>query len=147
MLPRWSTPAYRTTPNRNTGRFIAGSGGLSLFASSGVSLNERLRTRARLTNLAVGLILLTLALSIIANVSYWLTEPNPSNAISAGRAGKPKWKAQLDKLASMGGSSHASTSFTDSDAPLSIEATIDRQEGLRKLDHLVMVAGHAVWTG
>ncbi|KAJ9115212.1 hypothetical protein QFC20_001079 [Naganishia adeliensis] len=147
MLPRWSTPAYRTTPNRNTGRFIAGSGSLSLFASSGISLNERLRTRARLTNLAVGLILLALALSVVANLSYWLAEPNLSTSITTGRAGKPRWKEQLDKLASLGGSSHSSTGFTDSDAPLSIEATIDRQEGLRKLDHLVMVAGHAVWTG
>lgn len=147
MLPRWSTPAYRTTPNRNTGRFIAGSGSLSLFASSGISLNERLRTRARLTNLAVGLILLALALSVVANLSYWLSEPDADSSLKSARAGKPRWKEQLDKLASLGGSSHASTGFTDSDAPLSIEATIDRQEGLRKLDHLVMVAGHAVWTG
>lgn len=47
----------------------------------------------------------------------------------------------------MGGSDRGVVAFRESDAPLSIETTIDRQEGLKKLDHLVMVAAHAIWKG
>lgn len=147
MLPRWSTPAYRTAPNRNTGRFLVGaSSGLSIFnVSSGVSLHERLRTRARLTNLAVGLILLALTVSLLANIRHYIGEPEGYARVQ--RTGKPRWRDQLDRLAVLGGSDRGLVAYGESDAPLSIETTIDRQEGLRKLDHLVMVAAHAIWKG
>lgn len=149
MLPRWSAPAYRTTPNRNTGRFLAGtSSGLSIFnVSSGVSLHERLRTRARLTNLAVGLILLALAISLLANISHYVGGGESDGYTRGERTGKPRWRDQLDRLAVLGGSDCGLLAYAESDAPLSIETTIERQEGLRKLDHLVMVAAHAIWRG
>ncbi|GHJ84673.1 hypothetical protein NliqN6_1075 [Naganishia liquefaciens] len=150
MLPRWSTSAYRTTPNRNTGRFIAGTGtgGLSsIFSiSSSVSLHERLRTRARLTNLAVGLILLALALSLLANISHYIGEPDAS-AWRMGRTGKPRWREQLDRLAVLSGNDRGMAAYGETDVPLSIETTIERQDGLQELDHLVMVAAHAIWKG
>lgn len=143
MLPRWSTPAYRSiNPNRNAGRFISGAGGLSVFASSGQSLNERLRTRARLTNLAVGLILLLLGLSLFTNVAYWLAEPDVGSTF-----GGTRWSSPLQKLSKLGFNDRGTSLLTSSSAPISIESTIDRQAAWKELDHLVMVAGHAIWKG
>jgi hypothetical protein len=151
MLPRWSTttPAYRATPNRNTGRFIAGSTGLSIFnVSSGVSLHERLRTRARLTNLAVALILLALVLSLLGNISHYVEEGGYGlNGGSTQGTGRPQWKERLDRLKVLGGSDRGVSVYKESDAPLSIETTIDRPEEVKKLDHLVMVAAHSIWKG
>ncbi|KAJ9115070.1 hypothetical protein QFC22_005398 [Naganishia vaughanmartiniae] len=143
MLPRWSTPAYRSTnPNRNAGRFISGAGGLSVFASSGQSLNERLRTRARLTNFAVGLILLLLGLSLGTNFTYWLAEPDVGSTF-----GGTKWSLPLQKLSKLGFNDRGTSSLTSSSPPISIESTIDREAAWKELDHLVMVAGHAIWKG
>ncbi|KAJ9103338.1 hypothetical protein QFC19_004436 [Naganishia cerealis] len=144
MLPRWSNPANRTNPNRNAGRFISGAGGgLSVFASSGQSLHERLRTRARLTNLAVGLILVTLGLSIITNIRYWLAEPQ----VGLTAFGGTRWSLPLQKLSRMGFNDRGTSLLSASSAPISIESTIERQEALKELNHLVMVAGHAIWKG
>lgn len=136
MLPRWSTRDPRTAPNRNTGRFITGPTTTGpLFASSSVSLRDRLRTRARLTNLAVGLILLALALSVIGNIHYYLY-PTPGNG----------WHDQLRALAA-GGMDRGTPAATTGETPASIETTIERTDALRTLDHLVIVAGHAIWNG
>lgn len=61
--------------------------------------------------------------------------------------GRPLWKERLDRLKVLGGSDRGVAAYKESDAPLSIETTIDRPEEVKKLDHLVMVAAHSIWKG
>lgn len=120
MLPIPST-AYRTRPRNSQSYFVSGPSALPN------SIFERLRTRARLTNLAVGLIVSLLGFSVIVNLRYY----------SSDRLRIPHSLARTQ--------SFGSTSKTTSIA--SIENTIERTEEMRGLDHLVMVAGHAIWKG
>jgi len=120
MLPIPST-AYRTRPRNSQSYFVSGPSALPN------SVFERLRTRARLTNLAVGLILSLLGFSLIVNLRYYPTD----------RLRIPHSSARAQ--------AYGSTSKTTSIA--SIENTIERTEEIKGLDHLVMVAGHAIWKG
>ncbi|KAF9268771.1 hypothetical protein L218DRAFT_917815 [Marasmius fiardii PR-910] len=72
---------------------------------------DRLLTRARITNLAVFLLVLVTLASLILNLTYWLTWPLPTSTY-----------------------------------PHSIFSTITQRE-FEGLDHLIMVPGHAIWTG
>lgn len=117
MLPT----AYRSKPRGSQGSYFV-SGPSSLPKS----IFERLRTRARLTNLAVGLILSAFSLSVLLNLRHW----------SAGGLGgygslDPSSRFSSRKSSSVG----------------SIENTIERTKEMAGLTHLVMVAGHAIWKG
>ena len=91
--------------------------------SSQPSLLNQLRSRTRLTNLAVSLIILLTISSVALNASYYLSPPEPTrgyaNTRTSTRTGRPE----------------------------SIEDTIDRDPRIKALDHLVMVPGHAIWVG
>lgn len=200
----------------------------SFFLSSSHSLSDRLRARARLTNLAVALILGILGLSLLSNINHWLDQHQgwvKHNQItkggigswSSGRkgpgsddrvwpSGREEWYEAMkvringhtggdddrggsgtvvdgenggthylpvnsDITPSTAGSQlvadlnemaknpdlSSSDSFADGFSPLSpllfsptppsIESTIERSPEIRGLSHLIIVAGHAIWTG
>jgi hypothetical protein len=95
-------------------------------------LITHLRTRTRLTNLALTLILSALTVSLFLNVSLYLPLRPPSSHQQRYIKG---WEdgSSLDQL--------------DSGIPLSIETTIERDARFEELDHLVMVPGHSIWVG
>ncbi|KAI0692605.1 hypothetical protein BC835DRAFT_1277460 [Cytidiella melzeri] len=81
-------------------------------------LRDVLLTRARITNLGFLLLLGFAVLSCLLNLYYWLfAEQQPRHP-------------PLDFL-----------------SPHSILATIERDKALGALEHLVVVPGHAIWTG
>ena len=88
------------------------------------SLLTYLRARTRLTNLAITVILCGLSLSIVLNLSLYLSSVNPFPARRKGI----RIPLELE-------------------VPLSIETTIERDPRFAELDHLIMVPGHAIWTG
>lgn len=94
------------------------------------SIMTLLRQRARLTNLAVGLLLFVLSFSLLANLSHMLHPPAAPAAF--------KIEAWDDV---------ASTDQLRSRRPPSIETTIHRDSRMVDVNHLVMVPGHAVWLG
>lgn len=94
------------------------SSSASASSSSAGSWIAHLRSRTRLTNLAVVLILALTLSSVLLNASYYLDPGPPSTRIRTATA-----------LAA------------------SIEETIDRDPRIRNLRHLIMIPGHAIWTG
>lgn len=90
-----------------------------------------LRTRSRLTNLAVVLLLGVMSLSLLVNVRHFLgsDEQHPHF----------RWHAAWDEL--------ADAAVLDSGRPPSVETTIHRDPRMAEVNHLVMVPGHAVWMG
>ncbi|TXT06119.1 hypothetical protein VHUM_03592 [Vanrija humicola] len=96
-----------------------------------------LRTRTRLTNLAVLILLAITGVSLLANVNYMLAgwSPAPPSAVSLSRAAWDEW----DEL--------ASNDMVHSGRPPSVETTITRDSRMEDVDHLIMVPGHAVWVG
>lgn len=89
-----------------------------------------LRQRSRLTNLAVWLILALLGVSLISNLSHIL---------HASDKQRPFKISEWDEVASL--------ELLDSGRPPSVETTIHRDERMMHVNHLVVVPGHAVWTG
>jgi hypothetical protein len=89
-----------------------------------------LRQRARLTNLAVGLLLFVLSFSLLANLSHVLHPPTAPDPFKL-----EAWDdvASADQLRSR--------------RPPSVETTIHRDARMDSVRHLVMVPGHAVWLG
>jgi hypothetical protein len=78
MLPQPATSyrsKYRHGSSASSGSistsFLSSGAGLSVSSAS-QSLLDRLRTRARLTNLAVGLILGLLSFSLLVNLNFYL---------------------------------------------------------------------------
>ncbi|WRT65039.1 uncharacterized protein IL334_001981 [Kwoniella shivajii] len=117
--------------------------------SSGQIL-QTLRSRTRLTNLAVFLLLLALSGSLILNVNHILSpstistfRPSSSSSFSRNRlkhsGGNGNGKGGWDDS--------ATPSQIDSGIPLSIETTIERDTRYEELNHLIMVPGHAIWLG
>lgn len=98
--------------------------------SSQPSLINRLRSRTRLTNLAVSLILALTVISLLLNANYYLSSPPSQPALSRRK-----------------GWSDATPSDLSSGIPLSIETTIERDPRIQQLGHMIMVPGHAIWTG
>ncbi|KAI0319603.1 hypothetical protein OF83DRAFT_769532 [Amylostereum chailletii] len=79
---------------------------------------DLLRAPARLTNLAVLLLVSLLAFSLLLNIQHSLSSPTiPSSGLS---------------LAAL---------------PFSVAATLRRPARARTFDHLVVVPGHGIWTG
>jgi hypothetical protein len=111
MLPVPST-AYRSKPRGSQSYFVSGPSTLPS------SVFESLRTRARLTNLAVGLILSALGFSVILNLRHW--------SVASGRLGL---STSLDPNGRFS-SSRKPTSIG------SIENTIERTEEMAGLTHL-----------
>ena len=116
-------PLPSTSRNRPRQVFTA----QSPTSSNYVSLFTTLRTRARLTNLAVVIILGILTVSVVLNVSY-LTDYSLS----------PPSRSVLPILPD---------ETLHERIPESIEATIDRDPRYEDLDHLILVPGHALWIG
>lgn len=89
-----------------------------------------LRTRSRLTNLAVVILLGVLSVSLLGNLSHLVGEEERPLS---------RWHAAWDEL--------ASEEVLESGRPPSVETTIHRDARMADVDHLVLVPGHAVWTG
>ena len=85
-------------------------------------LRDVLLTRARITNLGFLFLLGLAALSLLVNLSYYL-----SSAFAPALYHDGVYQG------------HAT--------PRSILDTVDRDPALRVLDHLIMVPGHAIWKG
>jgi hypothetical protein len=94
-----------------------------------------LRQRARLTNLAVALLLAILGVSLLANLSHALhSAPQDAFAIPV--------PVDVDAWDDV-----ASSAQLLSHRPPSVETTIRRDKRMANVDHLVLVPGHAVWVG
>lgn len=93
-------------------------------------LITHLRSRTRLTNLAVVLILCLTISSLLLNASHYLSAPRPSTSASAST---PYPKGYADPRLAR--------------PPPSIESTIERDPRMTRLTHMIMVPGHAIWTG
>lgn len=96
---------------------------VSFYSRRGEKLRSQRNTRdvllarARVTNLGLLLLMSFCVLSFLFNLGYYFSS-EPG----------------------MRGSGHPIT-------PSSILATVERDKKLHSLDHLVMVPGHAIWTG
>lgn len=91
-----------------------------------------LRQRTRLTNLAVSLLFAILCLSLLTNVQYALAPHIQPSPIDLARK---EWDEVV------------APEQLDSGRPPSVEATINRDRRMASVNHLVVVPGHAVWTG
>lgn len=110
---------------------------------SSQSFIGHLRSRTRLTNLAVGLILLLTISSLLLNASYHFSR-DPSD-YGRGRDGR-EYKYATSSGGSKGKGSW-DTTIGNEEGRRSIEDTIDRDPRMEKLDHMVMVPGHAIYLG
>lgn len=115
----------------------ASNGGYAPLPLSASRAMTALRTRTRLTNLAVLILFSITGVSLLTNVSYMLSgwTPAPPSAVSLSRAAWDEW----DEL--------ASSDKLHSGRPPSVETTITRDSRMADVDHLIMVPGHAVWVG
>ncbi|KAM5533031.1 hypothetical protein V8D89_013299 [Ganoderma adspersum] len=86
------------------------------------STRDVLLSRARVTNLGFFLLAAFAALSFLLNVFHYFTDPSGSSSHDGGI--------------------HILTA-----APRGIWETLQRDRTLREIDHLIMVPGHAIWTG
>lgn len=119
--------------------------------SSSQSIIGHLRSRTRLTNLAVGLILLLTASSLVLNLSTYLSEPTPtfvrtsySSSSTSNSNSESDYSGWTEKGSGYGGGGGGGFG---SEGIRSIEVTIQRDPRMEKLDHMVMVPGHAIWIG
>lgn len=103
--------------------------------SSAYQLFNHLRSRTRLTNLAVFLLALALAGSLLLNVQYLYPAQYTRARVKGSTPPIDGWRdiATPDQL--------------HSGVPLSIETTVERDTRYTELDHLIMVPGHAIWVG
>lgn len=120
MLPVPST-AYRSKPRPSQSYFLTGPNVIPKSA-----LVDRLRNRTRLTNLAVALIAGALCLSLLFNMTHWASEGR------IGGSSSTIWNVESRQQVA---------------AAESIQSTIQRSPEMTSLNHLVMVAGHAIWIG
>lgn len=89
-------------------------------------LSNLLRSRTRVTNLAMLLLLSILSFSLLTNLQHWLHSVD-----------SPIWQKESDGLASRLGTGLRTFK--------SIEDTIPKMDDeLSELDHLIVVAGHAI---
>lgn len=144
MLPQPVTtyrPKSRQSAHSNgfSSSLLSAGPGIALSSAS-YSLMDRMRGRARLTNLAVALILTALSLSLLINLNVYLLSHDPDHAaLHTGLTSfGGKGASYMALLTGGRGNIHS---------PPSIEHTIDRPNEIRALEHLVIVAGHAIWTG
>lgn len=127
-LPLTSTSAGRKQRVFSTSSSTAGHFGQRLASLT----PDNLRARARLTNLAVLLLVGGLAISTLTNVKLLLFDQSSTN-------GRPREAPWFD--------SHGHSGLTGRNVPQSIAATLQRDERVKAISHLVMVPGHAIWHG
>lgn len=117
---------------------------------------QTLRTRARLTNFAVSVILAILATSLLLNIHVYAfggrggggPGGGRSRLSGSGRLGEHAFSASsLVPSLAKGWDDVATAEQFDAGVPLSIETTVERDERFEALSHLVMVPGHAIWIG
>ena len=89
---------------------------------------NHLRSRTRLTNLAVVLLSLFLTLSILLNSHYLFSSDDHHPT-------RRKWDE------------HTRHGSLNTGGPSSIESTIERDARYTELDHLIVIPGHAIWVG
>ncbi|WWC67662.1 uncharacterized protein I206_101573 [Kwoniella pini CBS 10737] len=109
--------------------------------SSSQQILQTLRSRTRLTNLAVFLLILCLSGSFLLNVNYLFLSTSssaPSFSLSSTKS-----YGIIDE----GWDSEVTPHQLRSGIPLSIETTLERDSRYKELDHLIMVPGHAIWLG
>ncbi|WVQ97797.1 hypothetical protein IAU59_004912 [Kwoniella sp. CBS 9459] len=117
--------------------------------SSSQQALQILRSRTRLTNLAVALLFFALSGSLLLNLNYLFSGSSDSpgyhkeQSYSRGRLKSSSSHSQSQK----GWDDSATPAQLDSGIPLSIETTIERDARYGDLDHLIMVPGHAIWLG
>ncbi|KAH7098402.1 hypothetical protein BKA62DRAFT_713073 [Auriculariales sp. MPI-PUGE-AT-0066] len=92
------------------------------------SWTQKLQTRARVTNLAILLGALVCACSLLLNLSYIF--------------GAPDAQQKLREIRNSGGARSGVSA-----PPASILTTVNRDRRVRDLQHLIVVAGHAIWQG
>lgn len=117
----------RTHPRRPGYGLGLGSGSSSGFSRQAHYRSTRavLLSRARVTNLGFLLLAAFAALSFLLNVVHYFTDPSTTHDDPGGGGGP-------------GGSGRG---------PRGIRDTLRRDRALEEIDHLVMVPGHAIWTG
>ncbi|WWC59174.1 uncharacterized protein I303_101723 [Kwoniella dejecticola CBS 10117] len=117
--------------------------------SSSQQLLQTLRSRTRLTNLAVFLLILCLSGSFLLNVNYlFLSTANfalSSSSFPASASASNAYGIQRNK--GHGWDSEVTPHQLRSGIPLSIETTLERDSRYAELEHMVMVPGHAIWLG
>ncbi|EIN12102.1 hypothetical protein PUNSTDRAFT_99521 [Punctularia strigosozonata HHB-11173 SS5] len=132
----------------------------------GPAYTRRLLARSPLTNAGALVLLAILALSLLTNISYWLSSASPRhNEATANAAARTRgvWIGSGDLPPRIGGetagnvhvvgSTHKSSAVPISppdsyDQPyLERIHSIARPEWTDLINHLVIVPGHAIWTG
>ncbi|ORY26865.1 hypothetical protein BCR39DRAFT_539840 [Naematelia encephala] len=131
MLPLPNSSSS-SRPNKSRMFFPSSTSPHPSYSSTTHQIITTLRSRTRLTNLAVSLLLLLLTTSLLLNLNTLLLRP------STYHPGRRKWEGWED---------NATPQQLDSGIPLSIETTIERDPRFEELDHLIMVPGHAIWIG
>ncbi|OCF59101.1 cytoplasmic protein [Kwoniella mangroviensis CBS 10435] len=134
-------PLPSSTSKRNRTYFPSLPANHNHNLSSSQQILQTLRSRTRLTNLAVFLLLFCLSGSLILNLNYLLI-PSSSTFNSSSSS-----RLRNGKVNSKGWDDLITPSQLRSGIPLSIETTIERDSRYNDLDHLIMVPGHAIWLG
>lgn len=120
-------PSPATSYSKRHGSRGHSNDGLLTDTLTRIRINRAtLLARSRVTNLGIVLLSSTLALSLLLNLNFTL------------RSGDPRWGRAQSWL-------NAVSKGTLS--PGSIAATVVRQPEWTDVKHLIIVAGHAVWTG
>ncbi|WVW78758.1 hypothetical protein I302_100719 [Kwoniella bestiolae CBS 10118] len=135
-MPSNMLPLPSSTSKRNRTYFPSLPTNHNLSSSQQVL--QTLRSRTRLTNLAVFLLLLCLSSSLILNLNYLL--------LSSSSTFRPS-SSTYRTTSSKGWDDLITPSQLRSGIPLSIETTIERDPRYSELNHLIMVPGHAIWLG
>ncbi|WWC87208.1 uncharacterized protein L201_002095 [Kwoniella dendrophila CBS 6074] len=153
-MPSNMLPLPSSTSRRNRNYFPSISpGGSSIHnLTSSQQILQTLRSRTRLTNLAVFLLISCLFGSFILNLNYLFISPAQTtipdsssrssstggwlNSQSKGNSIKEGWEDELTSIEQM-----------QSKLPLSIETTLERDKRFKELNHLIMIPGHAIWLG
>ena len=128
MMPRGPT-SILSGVGRKSGISLALNGNGHPSAPGSVSIRERLSARSRVTNLGILLLLGVASLSMLLNFRF-LVSSHRSKYAPLPPPGFGSWETF-----------HGLT-------PQMLKENVPKpQKGTEKLNHLVIVAGHAVWAG
>jgi hypothetical protein len=127
MLPRAPT-SILTGAGRKSGISLALNGNSHPSSVGSVSIRERLSARSRVTNLGILLLLGVASLSVLLNFRYFLVSRNRFAPLPPPGFGS--WQT-----------------FHGLTPQMLKENLPDPYPGSESLNHLVIVAGHAVWAG
>lgn len=127
MLPK-SPTSILSGMGRKSGISLALNGNGHPSAGSGISIRERLSARSRVTNLGILLLMGVACVSILLNLRLLITTRGKYSRIPPPGFGL--WET-----------------FHGLTPQMLKENLPDPYPGSDKLNHLVIVAGHAVWAG